>query len=155
MALEYSRIAMLNYSRAKGLVEENIALSEYSDDFNSNKNQINDSIIITVVFSAMAIESFINDYAARKFGDKFYSDNLDWLRPICKLQTISKFAFGVELIKGEKMFQSVSNLFGARNAYVHNKSKDGHGYGMTEEEFLSRQEIPTNHDELLKSEKTT
>jgi hypothetical protein len=124
MAKCYSKIAMLNYLKGKELIEE---CSDYWD-LRKIENKINDSIIISVVFSAMTIESFINDYAARKLGDKFFEENIDRLQPISKLQIIAKFVFRKELNKSENMFYLLTKLFRTRNEYIHNKSKDGFSY---------------------------
>lgn len=136
MARNYSKIAMLNYLKAKELIEEcHVYL-----DLREKKYIIKDSIIVSIVFSAMTIESFINDYAAIKLGDKFFNENIDRLQPISKLQVLSKISFDKELNKGEKLFSLLSKLFKNRNKLVHNKSKDGFSEIMSKNFTLDNSE---------------
>lgn len=82
----------------------------------------NKAVLVSVVFSAMAIEAFINDYASACFGDKFFLENVDRLSSLSKLQIISKFLFHKELDKGEALYSKVKEVFRVRDRYVHNKS---------------------------------
>ena len=53
--------------------------AEYSWDYYGEYDSMNKSVVSTIVFSAMAIEAFINDYAAACLGDLDFYDNFDKL----------------------------------------------------------------------------
>ena len=132
---KYSRIAMNHYVDAKEQAEKMLQEGISEADLYGAQYLFVDNALIAITFAAMALESFFNDYAARKFGDKFYYDNFEMLRPTGKFQLLARFGLNIELDKGKRLFQLVDKLFKQRNGYVHNKSKDGHGAGMTEEEL--------------------
>ena len=91
--------------------------------------------IISIVFSAMCIESFLNDFAATSLGDAEFYDNFDRLSAIGKFQLISKFILNVEVDKSKVYYCYLKKLFKLRDAYVHNKSKKSEFQGYTEEEI--------------------
>lgn len=84
--------------------------------------------ISVVVFSAMCVESFLNDYLAVCLGDKGYYENFDSLKPISKLQLICKLIFRIDIDKNALYYSYTKNLFNNRNDYVHNKSEDAWDY---------------------------
>lgn len=144
LATRYSWIAMLHYAEAKNQVDKMMNTDISIDELLLLRNMCEDNVAIVVTFSAMALESFFNDYAARKIGDKFYYENFEMLRPIGKVQMIAKFIFCKELNKGEHLFQLVDGLFKLRNEYVHNKSKDAHGKGMSKEDIFLYEQLPVD-----------
>ena len=79
--------------------------------------------IQTIVFAAMTMESLINDYAAIKFGDSFFSQHID------KLDTLSKYLVTTRMVtqksfpKDEQAYEYLKFLFKIRNKLVHAKSK--------------------------------
>ena len=80
----YSEIAMEAYFHATKyyrVIREN----DYSAFVGYELSELNKYIVKTVVFSAMSIESFLNDYAAACLGDSEFYSNFD------KLSTIGKF----------------------------------------------------------------
>lgn len=79
---------------------------------------------ISVVFSAMTIESFLNNYAATCLGDSEFYGDFDKLSAIGKLQLISKFILKSPIKKSEACYYRTKKLFHDRDAYVHNKSRD-------------------------------
>lgn len=140
MANRYARIAMLHYADAKMQAETIYHTADY-DEMSILEDKLEEHCIIVVVFSAMALESYFNDYLADKMGDKFYYENFDMIRPTAKMQFIAKFIFHVKLDKGQHLYHSVDKLFKLRNQYVHNKSKDATKYGMTEEQLEKRKDV--------------
>lgn len=136
LAHRYVWIAMYHYGKAKKDAEIILGAECYSDRIAILERSVENNMLIGVNFSAMALESFFNDYAAYKLGDDFYHDNFEMLRPIAKFQMIMKFIFQQEVSKGELVYQLIDSLFRIRNGYVHNKSKDAHGKGMSDEEYL-------------------
>lgn len=131
-AMQYSWIAMVNYADAKECLKQAMPICDDPEKMTVLCNKAEKHVAIAITFSAMAMESFFNDYCAKKLGDSFYEDNLEMLRPIGKVQLIAKFIFGCELLKGERLYQLISGVYSARNAYVHNKSKDGRKLIMNE-----------------------
>lgn len=149
----YSKIAMIHYADAKQQAEKILEIGELSDEVFLLSNMFENNVIVTVTFVAMALESFFNDYAARKFGDSFYQDNFEILRPTGKMQLIAKFVFGKEINKGDCLFQLVANVFRLRNEYVHNKSKDGREIAKTEEEIAVFEERIIVGEDILVAKK--
>ena len=137
LAHRYAWIAMYHYGKAKKDAEVILSAECYSDTIEILERNVENNMLIGVNFSAMALESFFNDYAAYKLGDNFYHDNFEMLRPIAKFQMIMKFILQQDILKGELVYQLIDSLFKIRNGYVHNKSKDAHGKGMSEEEHLN------------------
>ena len=118
----YSEIAQEAFVRAHGFFEEMERLNFNVEKTYGIEPKYNKEIIISIVFSAMAVESFINDYAAVCLGDRFFIENIDRLSSLSKLQVISKFLFHKELEKGEDLFGKIKGLFQMRDRFVHNKS---------------------------------
>lgn len=119
--LHYADIAMKHYLLAKkeyNCFEKELYLLpiEYScDDFESN-------CIITVVFATMAIESFLNDYAAACLGDSNFYDSFDRLDLLAKFQLVAKCILEKEFEKSRLYYSSLKELIKSRNLFVHNKS---------------------------------
>ena len=81
-------------------------------------------VISTVVFSAMAIEAFFNDYAAACLGDSEFYDNFDQLSTIGKFELIAKFILCAEVDKSKSYYSHLKKLIKSRNNYIHNKSTE-------------------------------
>jgi hypothetical protein len=79
---------------------------------------------IVIVFSAIAIESYFYDYAARHLSDNFVQNYLDKLDMIGKLVVIPRLITGKELPRNKKWFSLAKNIVKARNLIVHSKSSD-------------------------------
>ncbi len=77
-----------------------------------------------IVFSAMCLESAINDYAGWQLGDRYYESHLDSLDVVSKWVVIPKLVCGKELPKSGASFSALKKLVQARNQLVHNKSRD-------------------------------
>ncbi len=77
---------------------------------------------ITIVFSALAVEGYIYDYAARKLTDNFVDEHIDKLSVISKLIVVTKLVTGKDFPKEEKAFQLIKKLIKNRNYIVHSKS---------------------------------
>lgn len=77
----------------------------------------------TIVFSAMTLESLINDYSSIKLGQAFFEKHVD------KLNTISKFVVVLQMRsknifpKNGQAYECLDYLFKIRNKLVHPKSK--------------------------------
>lgn len=123
-ATDYCEIAVEAYYKAiqsaKVLEEINYVACDNQDYYSDMEK----NVVITIVFSAMCIESFLNDYAAACLGDSEFYDNFDKLSEISKLELISKFILKTTVDKEKSYYSQLKTLIKARNSYVHNKSKD-------------------------------
>lgn len=153
LAWKYSWIAMVHYANVKESADRLMSKEGLDSDIFLLSNKANENAIVTVTMAAMALEAFFNDYAACRFGDKFFYDNFEGLRPIGKLQLISKFFFEREVDKGKLLYQRLDKLFKLRNSYVHNKSRTVSGVGMTEVEIKKMEEIDPDISWILPEEK--
>ena len=94
-------------------------LSHESDPLRSNLSKKSSTAII---FSAMALEAYIYDYAARELGDSFVQKHLD------KLDLASKYVIAIQLIrkvhfpKDKEVFYQLRKLIRTRNDLIHSKS---------------------------------
>ena len=118
---QYATIATEHYYLAKQKYEESQTADIVSYDLCID---ICNNSIISVVFSAMCIESFLNNYAASCLGDKDFYDNFDKLSPEGKFKLISLFILKTEIDKGTSYYCHFKKLFKDRNLYVHNKSQE-------------------------------
>lgn len=134
LAEKYCEISMESFFEASAnysiIKNENYTIFK-SKEYHIMKNKA----IISIVFSAMCIESFLNDFAAASLGDAEFYDNFDRLSTIGKFQLISKFILNVEIDKSKAYYCYLKRLFKLRDAYVHNKSKKSKFQGYTEEEI--------------------
>lgn len=79
---------------------------------------------IVVVFSAMALEAFVNNYLAVCLTDEFFYSNLDKLNIKQKIEVIYNIIWEIEFNKSEKLYNCIHNLIKERNEFVHSKSKN-------------------------------
>lgn len=76
-----------------------------------------------IIFAAMSMESFINDYATVNLGDSYFKSTID------KLNTVSKYLIAIQMIthkefpKDSQAYEKLKFLFQIRNKLVHSKSK--------------------------------
>lgn len=83
--------------------------------------RMNEAGAITVVFSAMCIEAYMNDYLAQKIGESTFYKQYEHKRSPEKLNLV----LGTEKLDGKSRVESaVKNLFSDRNSLVHAKSHD-------------------------------
>ncbi len=76
----------------------------------------------TVIFSALAIEGFLNDYGFKRIGEKLYIELLERKSPIKKFQLIWQICFDEEVENDGRSYQAVRELFRERNDLVHPKT---------------------------------
>lgn len=68
------------------------------------------SSLIVIVFSTMAVEAYIYDYAARHLGDAFVKDHLDKLDTLSKWIVVPKLITGRELSRQQKWFGAFEEI---------------------------------------------
>lgn len=144
----YSEIAMESYVCAKKYYDI-LQQNSYSFFCVYEKIEMYKNIAKTIVFSAMSIESFLNDYAAACLGDTEFYSNFDRLSAIGKFQLIAKFILKTKIEKSEKYYFYLKTLFSLRDSYVHNKSLEFKAEGFaTLEEYLDYAEETYKDDYL-------
>ena len=92
--------------------DEEFDLSEY----------IHKKASITVVFSAMAVEAFINNYLSIRMGDEEFLDRFDRKPYRDKLDYLMKLVHPHD--HDQQWYKDVRELFLIRNAYVHSHSSE-------------------------------
>lgn len=130
----YCEIAMESYYEAF-ICYDDISENDFSGEKIEELLKMEKAVVKTIVFSAMCIESFLNDYGASCLGDSEFYGNFDKLNPLGKFQLISKFILKKDIEKDKSCYSLFKDLFHLRNEFVHNKSKesDFHGFSSLEE----------------------
>jgi hypothetical protein len=84
--------------------------------------KLDEYVLNTIIFSALSVEAYIYDYAARNLTDSFVKEHLDKLDIVSKWIIIPRLITGKTISKGEKAYCLLKNLISVRNSIVHNKS---------------------------------
>lgn len=79
--------------------------------------------IVVVIFSAFALEAFINNYAIENFSKSYLENYLDRLEPDSKWVIITKLVNGRQLNTDSHAFELLKHLFSFRNKLAHYKTK--------------------------------
>ncbi|MDY0185762.1 MAG: hypothetical protein RBR43_07795 [Desulfuromonadaceae bacterium] len=87
-----------------------------------NQKQL-DPFYISTIFSAMFLEAYIYDYAARKESASYVNNYLDKLDPPAKWVVITKLYNPTGFDTSKQAFVLLKALFKIRNTLTHNKSK--------------------------------
>ena len=144
----YAEIAIENYQAAKKLKnfmeEQGYKVERIGNVF----SEFIKKSMITVVFSAMAIESFVNDYAATCLGDDFFYENFEKLSVFGKLQIIVKFLFKQELDKSISCYSNLKTVFSCRDKLVHSKSESIEKYIQKSGLSFGEKEISASFNEI-------
>ncbi len=107
------------YSGRGGLEEASV----YEFELMSLQHLLGKHASITVVFSAVAVEAYIYDYAARRLSDKFVQAYMDKLDLVSKWVIIPRFITGKSLPETGKWQALLKGLVKERNSIVHSKSQ--------------------------------
>ncbi len=91
---------------------------------------------IIIVFSAMTVEAFVNDYLAVCLQDDFYYENFDKLTVLQKVEIMFSIVWGEKLDKSQRLYSLLKKLIKQRNDFVHTKSKK-----VTEELFHQNENL--------------
>ena len=144
----YCKLAMESYCRAEEYYKE-ISEANFSMEKSDEETEFSKQVVSTVVFSAMCLESFFNNYLAACLGDKNFYETYDNLSPVSKLCLITDLLFRIKIDKSKSYYAGIKNLFYLRNRYVHNKSKHAASYGFyTEEEIAVIEELRNAPDNI-------
>ena len=153
-SLIYCEMAMEAYYHASHMVDE-IKKKNYSAVEGSIEwDAFYKDIIRTVVFSAMTLEAFFNDYAAACLGDSEFYGSFDQLSPISKFELIAKFILEAQIDKSKSYYSQLKKLIARRNLYIHNKSKAATvGYATLEEVLEAQRRFEQEIDQEPKIDK--
>lgn len=119
---DYVEIAIENYMEAKMLFNDAKTKKIKWMDF--DRQNFDKKICVVITFCAMAVESFLNDYAAACLNDDKYYDSYDNLSIQSKFQLIVQFILKKEFRKDVEPYGLLHSLTKERNKLVHNKSRD-------------------------------
>lgn len=120
-------ISIRAYSKILGLCQERDSkklLTDEEIDFHCLKNaEITRLAMVTIVFSCMTLESFINFYGTEKFSKSYYENYLDSLNLKSKWIVVPFLANGIQINTESEGFQLLGDLVSLRNKLVHDKTK--------------------------------
>ena len=145
MAILEMRIKELEEKRIKIKREDEAILFEQK--INPLQKDLAKSSLIVIVFSAMAVEAYIYDYASRHLGDAFVKDHLDKLDAASKWVLVPMLITGRELSRQQKWFELLKNLIKARNSIIHHKSSEPPVAFPDMKKYLQKQRV--NSETLL------
>lgn len=131
----YTEVAKEHFKKAVDMEPELDAMREKKsnlgyDDYELGlkiveiDHEIEKHSLITIVFSALALEAFIYDYGARKTSDNFIQKYIDKLDLVSKWVVIPKLITGKDFPRNGNSFELLKKLVKIRNLIVHYKSFD-------------------------------
>ena len=126
------QLLLINIDKFESLNKQDMLIvDDYSDSFFKDYHVI-------IVFSAMAIEAFINDYLAVCFSDELYYENFDKLNIMQKIEIMFSVIWEDNFDKSKSLYNYLHDLLKRRNSFVHSKSN------KFDEEWVSKnpKEIP-------------
>ena len=116
----------------------------------SKDYMVYENAAICETFSAFAIESYLNTYAAACLGDKAFYDNYERLSALSKMQLISMFLYQESINKGDELYSLLKHAFSIRDFHAHGKSTAIES-GLTEAEVDANIAYDNAHeDEFIK-----
>jgi len=76
------------------------------------------------IYACMTIEGFVNYYGTKRLGETFYKSNIERIGITEKISILLLLLFNTSLKKDNPKLKLIRNLFDARNALVHPKTKE-------------------------------
>lgn len=131
---DYAKIALENFTTIEGLLgkrkviddkfEKTRHVTEDEDSiFGELNSEIDKRTRVVIIFCALAVEAFINDYAIDHLSRSYFDNHLDKLDLLSKWVLIPRIVTGSQLEKGNKPIQDLDWLIKHRNKLVHFKSQ--------------------------------
>lgn len=150
----YCEMAMEAYYHASKMVDEIKKKNYFAIEGAIEWDALGKDVIKTVVFSAMTIEAFFNNYAAACLGDSEFYGSFDQLSPISKFELIAKFILEAQIDKSKSYYSQLKKLIARRNLYIHNKSRAvTFGYATLEEALEVQRRVQQLMDQGPKIDK--
>lgn len=127
----YIQIAVESYHKAKNLEAERIRKRNEKENMNDEdvdfqcemSAKIDKCSIIAIIFSALTIEAFINDYGISNLSKSYFEKYLDKLDLFAKWIVIPKLVTGKQLDQSLNIFERLGKLISRRNNLVHYKTR--------------------------------
>ena len=120
-------IAHRNHELLTNLVHQREARPTKDDhdvDFHCAKNaEIQRAAMVSVIFSALTLEAFINNYGIEHFSRSYFDNHLDKLPAVSKWIVIPTLAVGKEIDSDSQSYEQLKRLFKRRDRLVHYKTK--------------------------------
>ena len=153
----YIEIALENYYEALE-IQQNIIDDNYEINDNYLLRMLDKKIMVTIFFSSMALESYLNNYISGCVGDKNYYNIYEKLSWIEKFHLIVQFIYHKEFEKDHVCFTLIKKLEKMRNDLVHNKPKYlqlENTWSLEEiEQFQNSEEYQEYLQHIMKYDKT-
>ena len=104
----------------------------------TSEEKMDKFMVVVIVFSVIAIEAYIYDYAARHFSDSFVKNYIDKLDLISKWVIVPRFVTVKGLPREHKWFELIKDLVRERNSIVHSKSSQLPGRPEMAKSFIAK-----------------
>lgn len=117
--MSYMRIAANAHSKMIEYINQVGRTALASDDF---QNTADGQAIVVVVFSVIALECYIYNYASRKLGETFCKKHIETMNLHTKWVLIPRLATGKAIPSDHRGMELLQKLVKARNDVVHLKA---------------------------------
>ena len=132
---DYAQIALENHTTIAQLLAKRKAIDEKLDssgklseeddrEWSDISREMNKHSRIVIVFCALSLEAFINDYAIEHLSKSYLEKYLDKLGLYAKWVVIPRLLTGSQLPTGAKPMQDLDWLIKERNRLVHFKTEN-------------------------------
>jgi hypothetical protein len=125
MAVKNFRSYLKNCKLLKNACDKIMVNDNGMTQYDIVDDELEENFICIIIFSALFMESYIYDYAARNLGDKYVTEHLDQLDIISKWIIIPKLITNKEINKTHHSFEIFKKTIQLRNKIVHWKSNKG------------------------------
>ena len=115
-----NELLKLKLERAK-LKDMDLAVFDHEKYLPLQKQQDHHSVIV-IVFSALAIEGYINYYAIKNLPDSYFEKHIEKIDTLSKWILLPKIIAGSEFPRESKAYSLLQQLIRDRNYLVHNKT---------------------------------
>ena len=119
---------------------------DYDGFYTEYHNQKDTHLMTFIVFQAMAIEAFLNEYIYLRLG-KLYFESLDKLSPADKLLVACKMITGKDFSKESHAYCLLVKTIKHRNELVHFKSEKKHYFDSISEQDIN--DISITYDKIV------
>jgi len=120
--IEYRKLEFNEYIK-EILGVTNATPSDYLNFMNEKFIGIKINSIITIIFCALTLESFINYYGTSNLGKKYYKYFIERIGTVTKWEILPKLIIGKEFSLDSEIIKKINDLFNLRNELVHYKPK--------------------------------
>jgi len=142
--LTHERDLRTKEARERGITDDDV-------DFICEKNaEIQRFAMISVVFSVMTIESYINEYGIENFSKSYFNNYLDKLDLKSKWVICPKLVTGKQIDTSSQTFELLGKLIALRNSLVHDKTRKKRISEVNESDWVTEVEAQETVDTVRK-----